>query len=257
MAHLYDYIALRVVAIAMALGLTGYSAWLSWFHFGDPAGPIAAVTGAGLFVIGEYAWRDRQWLRAVLLFSLGAVALVISGSAVLHRVSANQASQLQAVRSQNLPRVEAEKAVSEAREALAAASVAAVAECRTGRGSRCQGLEQREEVARQRVADARAELVKLGAEVEVDPGARRIAAILSVSVEAYQAASPALLPIWLELTAPLLLSVGLSPSRRNAPKGETGKTKKTRRRRKRVLTPRQPQAASKPSKRVVPFRRAS
>jgi hypothetical protein len=217
--------------MAMALGLTGYSAWLSWAHFGEPTGPIAAVTGAGLFVFGEYVWRDRQWLRSVLLFGLGAIALVISGTAVLHRVSANQAAQLQAARSFNLPRVEAEKAVSEAREALAAASAAAVAECRSGRGSRCQGLEQREDGARQRVADARSKLVGFGAEVEVDPGARSIAAILPVSVETYQAASPMLLPIWLEMAAPLLLSVAFSPSRRKAPKDWARKPKKTRRRR--------------------------
>lgn len=247
MAHTYDYIALRVVAIAMALGLTGYSAWLSWSHFGEPAGPIAAITGAGLFVFGEYAWRDRQWLRAVLLFGLGALALVISGSAVLHRVSANQAVQLQAARSQNLPRVDAEKAVSEAKEALAAASSAAVAECRSGRGSRCQGLEQREETARQRVADARAKLVGLGAEIEVDPGARRIAAVLPVSVETYQAASPAVLPLWLELTAPLLLSVGLAPSRRKKPKA---KQRRKRGPRKRVLVPRQAI-----TEKIVPLRR--
>jgi hypothetical protein len=60
--------------------------------------------------------------------------------------------------------------------------------------------------------------------------------------------------LWLELTAPLMLSVGLSPSRRKAPKGEPGKPKKTRRRR--VLTPREPEAVGKPSKRV-PLRRVS
>jgi hypothetical protein len=247
MAHLYDYIALRIVAMAMALGLTGYSAWLSWAHFGEPTGPIAAVTGAGLFVFGEYAWRDRQWFRSVLLFGLGAIALVISGTAVLHRVAATQAAQLQAARSANLPRLEAQKALSEAREALAAASAAAAAECRSGRGSRCQGLEQREDGARQRVADARSKLTGLGAEVEVDPGARRIAAILPVSVEAYQAASPAFLPLWLELTAPLLLSVGLSPSRRKVPKV---KQRRKRGPRKRVLVP--PQAVSQ---KVVPLKR--
>ena len=29
MAHRLDYLVLRIVAIVMALGLTGYSAWLS------------------------------------------------------------------------------------------------------------------------------------------------------------------------------------------------------------------------------------
>ena len=47
MACLSDYYVMRIVAISMASGLTGYSAWLSWSHFGEPSGPIAAVTGAG------------------------------------------------------------------------------------------------------------------------------------------------------------------------------------------------------------------
>lgn len=117
MAHLRDYIVLRIVAVGMASGLTGYNAWLSWSHFGEPSGPIAAVTGAGLFVFSEYAWRDRQWLRALLLLGLGALELVISETAVLHRVSATQEAHLQLARSNNLPRVEADKALTDAKEA--------------------------------------------------------------------------------------------------------------------------------------------
>ena len=40
MARLRDYIVLRIVAIGMASGLTGYSAWLSWSHFGEPSGRL-------------------------------------------------------------------------------------------------------------------------------------------------------------------------------------------------------------------------
>lgn len=83
------------------------------------------MTGAGLFVCGEYDWRDRQWLRALLLLGLGAMALVISGTAILHRVSATQEAHLQLARSNYLPRVEADKALTDAKEALAAASAAA------------------------------------------------------------------------------------------------------------------------------------
>ena len=138
MARRLDYLVLRIVAMSWP-GSYWLSAWLSWAHFGEPTGPIAAVTGAGLFVFGEYAWRDRQRLRAMLLFGLGALALVISGTAVLHRVSATEEARLQAARSTNLPRVEAAKALGDAKEALAAAVAAAEGECRSGRGARCYG----------------------------------------------------------------------------------------------------------------------
>lgn len=246
MARRLDYLLLRIVALLMALGLTAYSAWLSWSHFGEPAGPIAAVTGAGLFVFGEYAWRDRQRLRSVLLFGLGALALVISGTAVLHRVSATQEAQLLAARSANLPRDEAGKALAEAKEALAAASAAAEAECRSGRGARCAGLEQREDVARQRVAELRAKLVDLGAQAVEDPGAQRIAALLSISAATYQQVSPMLLPLWLELAAPLLLSIGLAPVR----KARAGVRRRRKRKRRLALKP-------SASIAVVPLKRAA
>ena len=155
MAHQLTYRVLRAVAIGLGAGLTAYSAWLSWSHFGDPTGPIAAVTGAGLFVFGEYAWHDRQRLRAVFLFGLGALALVISGTAVLQRVAATQEARLQGTRSDNLPRIEADKALTAAQEGLAAAVAAAQVECTSGRGRRCTALEEREDAARKRVEDAR------------------------------------------------------------------------------------------------------
>ena len=83
--------------------------------------------------------------------------------------------------------------MSDAKEALAAAVAAAEGECRSGRGARCAGLEQREEAARQRVADARAKLVGLGAQGADDPGTQRIAALLSISADRYQQIAPALL----------------------------------------------------------------
>ena len=205
------------------------------------------MTGAGLFVFGEYAWRDRQWLRALFLLGLGALALVISGTAVLHRVSATQETHLQSARSSNLPRLEAHKALTDAKETLAAASAAAEGECRSGRGVRCAGLEQREEAARQRVADARAKLIGLGAQVAEDPGARVLAELLQIKAETYQRVAPALLPFWLELTAPLLLSIGLALPHRQA------KAQVRKRNRKRRLG-HEPVA---PSPALVPLRRAS
>ena len=244
MAH---KLILRIVAIIMALGLTGYSAWLSWSHFGEPTGPIAAVTGAGLFVYGEYAWRDRRWLRALLLFGLGALALVISGTAVLHRVSATQETRLQSMRSDNLPRVEADKALIGAKQALAAASAAAQEECRSGRGARCTGLEQREEAARQRVVDARAKLIELGAHAVEDPGAQHIAAFFPISAATYQQIAPAFLPVWLELTAPLLFSIAVAPTRRQV------KVRVRKRRKRKVRTCRPPVVSPVP----LPLKRVS
>ena len=78
------------------------------------------------------------------------------------------------------------------------------AECVSGRRKRCIGLEEREDAARQRVADARATLVAAGAHATEGPAA--LASVL-----------PFALPTWLELTAPVLLGYGLAPMPRNAP----------------------------------------
>ena len=247
MARRLDYLVLRIVAIVMALGLTGYTAWLSWAHFGEPTGPIAAVTGAGLFVFGEYAWRDRQRLRALLLFGLGALALVISGTVVLHRVSATEEARLQSARSTNLPRVEAAKALDDTKEALAAAVEAAEVECRSGRGARCTGLEQREEAARQRVVEARAKLIELGAYAVEDPGAQHVAAVLPISAATYQQIAPALLPVWLEMTAPLLFSIAVAPFHSHV------KARARKRRKRKVRTGQQPVSSPVP----LPLKRVS
>src|SRR5262245_16722740 len=78
MAKLH-YRVLRGAAIIFGAGLTGYSAWLSWSHHMDPVGPIAAVTGALLFVFAEHAWVDRRPIRFVLMLGLATMALSISG----------------------------------------------------------------------------------------------------------------------------------------------------------------------------------
>ena len=96
------------------------------------------------------------------------------------------------------------------------------------------------------MAEARAKLVGLGAQAADDPGTQRIAALLSISPARYQQIAPALLPMWLELTAPLLLSIGLAPSRRR-PRAQVPK----RRKRKKRLGP----SAVNPSG-VIPLRRS-
>ena len=72
-----------------------------------------------------------------------------------------------------------------------------------------------------------------------------IVAFLPISAETYQLAAPALLPIWLGLTAPLLLSLGLAPARK-AP------APKAKRKKKRRSSPRKA-AAKKAGATVLPF----
>jgi hypothetical protein len=94
-----------------------------------------------LLALAEHSWHDRLRLRAGVLAVLGLAAAIISRSVVLERVSSTQEARLQSTRSGNLPRVEAQMAVTEAKEALAAAKF----ECSSGRGRRSDALEQREQ----------------------------------------------------------------------------------------------------------------
>src|SRR5262245_37573626 len=179
------------------------------------------------------------------------MALALSGNAVLHRVAATQDARLQTARSYNLPRQLADKALTDAKTALAATEKEASDECRSGRGKACKALEQREAEARQRVEDARTKLAGLGAQRTEDPGAASLAAIVPwLTPEQIQQAMPALLPLWLELAAPVLLSLGLSPPRREAPAKQT----RAKRPKKRRRATRKPAAAKKATTgTVLPF----
>jgi hypothetical protein len=238
------FLCRRAVAVALGLALTGYSAWASWSHFHDFLGPLAAVAAAAMLALSEHSWRDRQRVRALVLGILGLAAAVISGSVVLERVSHTQEARQHSARSDNLPRVEAQKALAEARQALAASEAAAKAECASGRGPRCAALEKREDAARQRVADARAKLTGLGAQTAENPAA----AMLGSWATTFQLAMLLGLPAWLELAAPVVLAYGFAP----LPRPEPAKRKAKRRKKKRP--PRKPRAP--PSANVVPIKKA-
>jgi hypothetical protein len=221
----------RAVAVALGLALTAYSAWASWSHFHDPLGPLAAVAAAAMLALSEHSWRDRQRLRALVLGVLGLAAAVVSGSVVLERVSHTQEARLHSARSDNLPRVEARKALAEARQVLEKAEAASRAECASGRGPRCGALEKREDAARQRVADARTRLTGLGAQTAENPAA----AMLGSWAATFQLAMLLGLPVWLELAAPVVLAYGFAP----APPREPVKTKRKGKRKKK-RPPRKP-----------------
>jgi hypothetical protein len=84
------YLLRRLVAIALGVALTGYSAWASWSHGRDLIGPLAAISAAVLLALCEHAWRDRNRVLAGLLGLFGLASAVISGSIVLERVSHTQ-----------------------------------------------------------------------------------------------------------------------------------------------------------------------
>jgi hypothetical protein len=210
------YLLRRALAIVLGVALTAYSAWASWHHQGDLIGPLAAISAAALLAFAEHAWRDRQKLSAVLLGVLGLAAAVISGSVVLDRVAHTQATTVQAAKSSNLPRSQAQAALAEAKVALVAAEKAASANCGSGRGPQCKALEQRELAARKRVEEARSKLVGLGAETAEDPAG----AILGDHAATLRLAVLLGLPLWLELAAPVVLAYGFAPAPRqkDAPK---------------------------------------
>jgi hypothetical protein len=228
------YFLRRAVAIALGGTLTGYSAWASWTWSHDILGPLAAVSAAVLLALCEYAWRDRQWVRLVLLGVLGAAAAVISGTVVLERVSASQAARLSASRTDNLPKIEAQKALTEANTALKTAEADARAECRSGEGPRCGSLTKREAEARSRVNAERSKLVGLGAISVENP----VASVLGDWTELYHRAMPLALPLWLELAAPVVLACGFAPG----PAREPAPAKRKAKRRKKKRPPRKPPA---------------
>jgi hypothetical protein len=121
--------------------------------------------------------------------------------------------------------------LAEAKTALAAAEAEANAECRSGRKSRCAATEIREEAARKRVAEARTQLVNLGARTSENP----VASVLGDWTELYHRAMPLALPLWLELAAPAVLAFGFAPAPRKEP---ARKSKEKRRRTRRA--PRKP-----------------
>jgi hypothetical protein len=253
MASIVAYRLRRIAATVMGAGLVGLSGWFTWQHTSDMTAPIAAIVGAAMLHFCEAAWAERQRLRAIAFAALAALASLICLTAVLDRVATTYDTKLQGRQSENLSRVEAEKALTTAEATAQAAEAAALAECTSGRGPRCKGLEERADGARQRVAEARAELVRLGSAIVVDPAARRLAAILPVSEATIGLAQPLMLPVWLELSGLVLLTYGLAPGAPKAPSKPAGAKARRKRRTPRKPAPKAPAKATagKPSLKLV------
>ncbi|MCL4767758.1 MAG: hypothetical protein KJZ80_16140 [Hyphomicrobiaceae bacterium] len=200
----------QLVATAIGVGLVGYSAHLAWEHYQDPSAPIAATVGAGMLHFGEVAWRSRERLRSVAFIALSMLAVAISLTAALDRVASAKDAAIQSRQSENLARNLAQTAADDARAALETAEAAALAECKTGRGPKCLGLEARADAARQRAVEARAALANAGAQIAEDSGAARLATVLPFTAAQISLYQPLMLPVWLELGGILMLTFGLS-----------------------------------------------
>src|SRR5262245_56790620 len=208
------YYLRRCAAILLGVALTGYSAWASWSHHHDLIGPLAALSAAALLVFAEYAARDRHWLHLGALGILGVAAAIISGGIVLDRVASTNAARTQEAGSANLPRLEARKALDEAKETLKDAEAAVQAETKKG-GCKavCEGLKKDADAARKRVEEARGKRVGLGAETAENPAAK----MLGAHAETFQMATLLGLPLWLELAAAAVLAYGFAPGPRKVP----------------------------------------
>jgi hypothetical protein len=152
-------------------------------------------------------------LHFISLGGLGLLAAIISASVVLQRNANAQADRVQTAQSSNVPKIEAQKALTKAEEALTKAEAAASAECAdSGRSPTCKALEQREKEARQRVDDSRTRLAGLGAHAAENPNT----AVLGSWAGPFQQAMAVAPAIWLEAATPLL-AFGFAPWPRKVP----------------------------------------
>lgn len=242
------YYLRRSIATMLGAGLVGISGWFSFTHTGDFVAPIAAIVGTGMLHFGEHAWSEKQRLRAMAFVVLSMLAILICLLAVLDRTSTAYDKTIHGRQTENLPREEARKALTQVEAEATAAEAAASVECTSGRGSRCKGMEERADAARRRVVEARTQLVQLGSVTAIDPMARRLAALLPLSEVSIGLLQPLLLPIWLELSGLVLLTYGLSPDRRQVEKA----TPKRRRRKLRQTANAKPRSmVGKPGPRLV------
>jgi hypothetical protein len=118
----------------------------------------------------------------------------------------------------------------EAKATADADEAAARAECVSGRGSKCQGLEARADQSRQRLEAARGAVAQAGVAPK-DPLASRIAAVLPISEAAVSLYQPLVLPLSISALGLLLIAAGahrIEPAPKAARK-KVGKRKRHRR----------------------------
>jgi hypothetical protein len=229
-------IALTAIEIVGAVSYLVSQAAPSYLVAG---GAVVTAVAAILPILAARLWGKGRRMLAVLLWAALVPALSLIFTAAVERTGgARDAAQRD--RQVVAQQIElAREAVKDAKAVADSNEAAAKAECATGRGARCHGLEARADQSRQRLEAARTALAQAGV-VPVDPQARRLAAILPVSEGAVQLYQPLVLPLAISLLGILLIAAGAHhpPMRRKVPQaGKKGRKRRAAPRRKPAPAP--------------------
>jgi hypothetical protein len=238
MAHLaYSKLGLAAIVGGALLttieviGAVGYLVNQNQPSYLVPGGAVVTIVAAVLPVLASRCWATRRYMLAILLWMAMVPALsVIVCPAVERTGSANDHANRD--RQAGVQRIElARSAEREAKATADADETAARAECASGRGSKCQGLEARADQSRQRLEAARGAVAQAGVAPK-DPLASRIAAVLPISEAAVSLYQPLALPLAISALGLLLIAAG-----GHTPQQPAKAMRKRRKRRRRKATP--------------------
>lgn len=222
-------------------------------------GILVTLVAATLPSLAMRCWREKRRILALLLWAalLPALSLIVGAAVERTGTTRDQANGERQAAAQRIAL--ARDTERDAKAELDSAEQKATAECSRAvkgadpRGPQCKAAETRADTARQRVQAARDQIGQAGV-VQVDPQARRIAAVLpGVSEEQVALYFPLVLPLSITTLGLLLIAAG---SHTRKPKVTV--KRKRRQRRKTKQKPRPPHqgiAAADLGANVVPFRR--
>lgn len=206
----------KIIATAGGTALTGAAIIMNAQHVAAADGWDSPLVWAAIIVtacaavtppFAERCSKDGQPAKAALLWLFFSLAVGFSLTASIARTSSYSESRSASVEQTNAK-------AKLAREAYEQATAARDAECASGRGPKCKGLEDRAD-------QLRSELATASPVQSADPGAERLAAVLGVGQDAVALYVPLLLPLGLELGGFIFLAAGLAPARRRRETGET------------------------------------
>jgi hypothetical protein len=175
----------------------------------------AVVTAVAPFIpwLAERSWHAGNRFIPILLMLAMLPALSLIVTAAIERTGGARDAAGQAREAVLVRMALAKKAETEAAAQLATDEAAAADECKTGRGPRCTGLEDRAAASRARLSEARDAIAAIGP-APIDSQARRIAAILPLTEQQVELYQPIILPVTVSLLGILFLSAAFAPGRR-------------------------------------------
>ena len=171
--------------------------------------PVASVAAMLALPAARMAWRAKKRFEAILLGVVLVAATTFSLSATLDRTSQTREAQMAERRSSNMAATLARQSLEDAKADVARFEAEAAAErSRGGCGPICKSWEAKAEAARQRVAEAMAQVRVAGAEKAVDTLAASVAYFLPVSERTVATVQPMLLPAVMYLGGIGFIGVG-------------------------------------------------